>query len=860
MHSKTKLFGLVALGCLFSWCQPAYSALDKNKAEVEALQWANLQIPAHAPVITEVRKKSLFNEGWLFQLGDNPKFREISFQDDEWRQLHLPHDWSIESAYNPKFEAGKNNGFFNEGIAWYRKHFKLGKEQQNKQLVIQFDGVFANAEVYLNGHYLGRRPNGYSTFRFDLTDKLKFDPSATNVLAVRVDNSHPGATRWYNGSGIYRNVYLLETNYVHFRHDTGVHITMPVVEKEQASIDVKYNVLGSYFSDKEIKQYKRNRWDRSKTKFNIPLKNHVCILRSTLYDKEGNEVAQTQTQENIRNYTSSYSAQQAITVKNPVRWSDKNPYLYYLKSELIYEGKVLDDVVTTVGIRKLEFRPNEGLFVNGKETYLKGVCLHHAAGALGAAVPMKVRYLRLLKLKEMGCNAIRTSHNPYSPDFFALCDAMGIYVMDEAFDEWQRGWNWNYTENPTGKAMAGYDMIFDQWWKTDLQDQIRRDRNHPSVVMYSVGNEIPQWRVLGNTEAVDILNELLETCKSLDPTRSVAIGNNEPKGTSLNGVNDALDVLGFNYIERDFGDSIMYGKIHEKYPNKLCFGSETKHLICYWNAIKNNPYVFGQFIWTGFDYLGETAEVGRRGARYGLMDLTLQPKETWAQMKACWREDPQISIVTSLKPHDAVVGASTIGQAGEKLYQKLDRRFGWNWAQGQQTYVIIYNNCDYVKLYLDGHFIGQADTNKKGYFSEFKLPFSPGHLQAVGYINHKPVCHDDVTTTGDKVTAIQAKAVWNTISSTKRDQDIIEISLVDKKGRTVFAADNAVTVTVSGGARLIALDSGDLYYEGYYTTNTRKAYRGKLLLTIESTLTDAPVKIKLSSKGLPDKIIEIPVK
>lgn len=855
MHT-IKTLGLSALLC---FCGVSAVQAGKKVQEKEAVPaWENLQLLKTSPIQTSARSKALFNEGWLFQLGDNPDFRETAFKDASWRKLHLPHDWSIETAYNAKFKAGKFNGYFSEGIGWYRKHFKLSKEQIGKQLVIQFDGVFSNSEVYINGQYLGRRPNGYATFRYDLTNFVK--PGVENVIAVRVDNSHPGATRWYNGSGIYRNVYMLTTNFVHFRHDQGVYVTTPVVEKEQATINVDYRILGSYFNSKEAKQMRRNHWLRDQTRFDHEPKDHACILRSTLYDKEGNQVAQTQSQEIIRNYTTAYGAAQDLVVENPKLWSDKSPYLYYLKSELLYEGKVLDDVVTTVGLRKLEFRSQMGFYVNNENTYLKGVCIHHAAGALGAAVPMKVRYYRMLKLKEMGCNAIRTAHNPYSPDFFALCDAMGFYVMNEAFDEWQRGWQWNFTENNTGKAPNGYNMIFDQWWKTDLRDMMWRDRNHPSVIMWGVGNEIPQWRELDTDNTAKILAELKAECEKHDSTRPVTLGNNEVKGTSLNGVNDQLDVLGFNYIERDYGDSVMYKPVNKQYPNKLCFGSETKHLVCYWNSIRDNKNVFGQFIWTGFDYLGETHEKIRRGARFGLMDLSLQPKETWAQMSACWSEQPKVSIMTSLKPYNAIAGHSTIGEAGERIYENLDRRYAWNWKEGDEAYVIIYNNCDYVKLYKNGRYIGKATTDKDDYYAEFKMPYKAGRLKAVGYRNNKAVCHDMVVSTEGDVAGIDVKAAWDSLDSSQRDQNILEISLVDKKGGTVFAADNKVTVEVSGGARLAALDSGNLYYLGMYNTNTREAHKGKLLLTIESNLKKEPVVITLTSPGLPEKRIEIPVK
>ena len=395
---------------------------------------------------TKIRVTEDFNMGWKFLLGDSPERREINYDDSQWRTLNLPHDWSIEGDYTPDFPAGKNNGFFPEGLGWYRKTFTVAKEDLNKQFVIQFDGVFMNSEVWINGCYLGRRPYGYSTFRYDLTDKLKF--GGENVIAVRVDNSNPGADRWYHGSGIYRNVHLIKTNYVHFRHNGGIYITTPIAEKHTATIKANYEIMGTFFDKNEIKLFKKNRWLREENKWKNAPRKHDCIIRTIIYDHKGKEVARTENNHVIENYETNYKATQTVTFNNPNLWSDKTPYLYTVKSEIEYNGKLLDDAVTEIGIRKIDFVPGAGLFVNGVETKLKGVCLHHEAGSLGAAVPRKVWIYRLSKLKEMGCNALRTSHNPFEPAFYEVCDSMGFYVMDEAFDEWTTGWNVNWTENP----------------------------------------------------------------------------------------------------------------------------------------------------------------------------------------------------------------------------------------------------------------------------------------------------------------------------------------------------------------------------------------------------------------------------
>lgn len=299
---------------------------------------------------TKIRVTEDFNMGWKFLLGDSPERREVNYDDSQWRTLNLPHDWSIEGDYTPDFPAGKNNGFFPEGLGWYRKTFTIAKEDLNKQFVIQFDGVFMNSEVWINGSYLGKRPYGYSTFRYDLTDKLKF--GGENVIAVRVDNSNPGADRWYHGSGIYRNVHLIKTNYVHFRHNGGIYITTPIAEKHTATIKANYEIMGTFFDENEIKLFKKNRWLREENKWKNAPRKHDCIIRTIIYDHDGNEVARTENNHVIENYETNYKATQTVTFNNPNLWSDKTPYLYTVKSEIEYNGKILDDAVTEIGIRK----------------------------------------------------------------------------------------------------------------------------------------------------------------------------------------------------------------------------------------------------------------------------------------------------------------------------------------------------------------------------------------------------------------------------------------------------------------------------------------------------------------------------
>ncbi|MFR9581454.1 MAG: glycoside hydrolase family 2 TIM barrel-domain containing protein, partial [Rikenellaceae bacterium] len=738
---------------------------------------------------TSVRESQNFNSDWKFTLGDAPEYREPSFDDSGWRKLSLPHDWSIESEYTPDFPTGKNNGFFSEGLGWYRKSFTIPTEDKNQQFVIQFDGVFMNSEVWINGRYLGRRPFGYSTFRYDLTDALKFGEA--NTIAVRVDNSNPGADRWYHGSGIYRDVHLLKTNYVHFKHNGGVFVKTPVAEADNAVIDVDYEVLGTFFTTEEIKIFKRNGWIRTESRWKNEPRNHDCIIRSIVYDMDGNEVARTEQNHNIKNYDVDYQASQKVAFDNPKRWSAEDPYLYTLKSEIEYNGKILDDVVTEFGVRKIEYRQGAGLFVNGKETKLYGVCLHHDAGSLGVAVPEKSLLYRLEKLKAMGCNALRTAHNPFSPTFYKLCDRLGFYVMDEAFDEWTTGWGVNWTENPTGKAMNGYNHLYEQWWRTDLADMIKRDRNHPSVIMYGIGNEIPDYRHLYS--AGEKAKEMVKLCHKLDPTRYATTGDNGAKRSIRHGVTQHLDIIGVNYVERDYGKDILFDGLIEEFPDKLTFGSEVSKELFYFLAVRDKPHVIGSFIWTGVDYLGETKDVNRRGWNTSLLDLTLNKRSDGALYEVCWSNEPKSFITSSKLSASAPPQKEVFSEAGEQIVTETEKLFTWNRQKGEKIFVVVYSNCEEIELKINGKSLGKKAVGLNTYYAEFETTFKHGKVEAIGYNKGKKVSYDKLVSTG-VATKVTAKPVWSTLKKDGQDIAIIEVDITDKDGLTVPEACNNVKV------------------------------------------------------------------
>ncbi|MFR9503974.1 MAG: glycoside hydrolase family 2 TIM barrel-domain containing protein [Rikenellaceae bacterium] len=801
---------------------------------------------------TTVRVEENFNSDWKFILGDSPEYREPSFNDSSWRELSLPHDWSIEGEYTPDFPTGKNNGFFPEGLGWYRKSFTISKDDKNKQFVIQFDGVFMNSEVWINGRYLGRRPFGYSTFQYDLTESLKFGEE--NIIAVRVDNSNPGADRWYHGSGIYRDVHLFKTNYVHFKHNGGIFVKTPVAEATKAVVDVDYEIFGTFFTDAEIPLYKNNGWVRTENRWKNDPKDHLCIIRSIVYDNQGNEVGRCEQEHNIKNYDVDYTASQKVTFDNPNRWSAESPYLYTLKSEIEYDGKILDDVVTRFGVRKIEYLQGTGMLVNGEEVKLYGVCLHHDAGSLGAAVPEKSLQYRLEKLKEMGCNALRTAHNPFSPTFYALCDSLGFYVMDEAFDEWTSGWGVNWTENPKGKAMNGYNHLYEQWWRTDLGDMIKRDRNHPSVIIYGIGNEIPDYRHLDS--AGEKAEQMVALCHELDPTRYVSTGDNGVKRSMTHGVTEHLDIIGVNYIERDYGQDVLFDGLQEVYPDRLTFGSEVSKELFYFLAVRDKPHVIGSFIWTGIDYLGETKDVNRRGWNTALLDLTLNKRADGALFEVCWSEEPKTFITTSDVSASAPPTKETFSEAGEQIVISGEKLFTWNRTEGEKVYIIVYSNCEEVEVKVNGKSLGRKAVDRDTYYAEFETIHKRGKVEAIGYNNSKKVSFDKLQSTGTQ-TKIAANSVWGELKRDGHDVAIIEVDITDKAGLTVPEATNIIKVEIEGGAKLLGIDSPNLFYKGLFTASERDAMNGKLMVTVQSTGEDIPTKVTLSSDGLESYTIEL---
>ena len=770
---------------------------------------------------TGSRQTIPFDTGWHFQLGDVSAARLPDFNDAGWRTLDLPHDWSIEAPINPPPDGEKSGGFFSHGIAWYRKSFDVDTAAGQK-VVIEFDGVYMNSEVWINGHFLGRRPYGFVGFDYDLTEFLNTN-GTSNLLAMRVDDSAEPALRWYAGSGIYRHVRLLVTSYTHFRLDGGIVITTPEVSRSSALVVANYVIDAHFFTNAEREAWLTNVWKPQ------PVTNEV-VLRSCVEDLDGKAVAGTESKLLLENMHPGQRAAQRIKLSKPRLWSDRTPELYQLRSTLLRDGHRLDETVTTFGIRQLKFDSNRGLLVNGQPIKLKGVCLHQDAGSFGNAVPLAVWAWRLAELKEMGCNAIRTSHHPFAPEFYDLCDRLGFYVFDEAFDEWTLDWPYNFTENSRGKSAYGYHLYFQQWHDSDLRAMLRRDRNHPSVILWSIGNEIPNQK---DRNGAKIARELVATCHDEDPTRPVTSACDQSAAATRNGFMDALDIAGYNYIGRLYGTN-TYAPERKRFPHRLCLGTETTHAREYWLGVRDHDYVIGDFIWTGMDYLGEAHAWPERGSHSGFLDLAGGKKPEFYQRAAYWRDDPVLQLVV------------LTGDKATSEWQPAPAFIKWNWPAGASVTVRAVANCDAVELFLNGHSLGRQAVSPDVYSCDWHVSYEPGILSAIGYKGSRQVAVQELRTVGPAA-RLQINPLAVPIVS---DLALYEIIVMDAAGRAISEASPLVSLQVEGAGRLIGLDTGDLGYGGCFKSDTRNAYHGRLLATVQRTSATGEIRLTASAPAL----------
>ncbi len=780
-----------------------------------------------APALREIIP---FDFGWRFHLGDEAAAKTPAFDDSSWRTLDVPHDWSVEGPFTPPPDGEKETGFFQHGIGWYRKSFTLPPGTAGRKVIVEFDGVYMNSEVWINGELLGRRPYGFIGFRYDLTDSLKTDGTA-NVLSVRVDDSAEPALRWYAGAGIYRHVRLIVTGYTHFHLDGGLRVSTPQISPEQAVVECDAIIDAHFFTEEERQTWLKDAWQVK------PVKREL-VLRSTVLAPDGTEVTGTESKVTLVSQQAVQHATQWLTVPKPRLWSEHTPVLYQLRCTLSLDGRTLDETSTPFGIRQLTFDPDRGLLVNGQPTKLKGICVHQDAGSFGNAVPLAVWAWRLAQLKEMGCNAIRPSHHPFAPEFYDLCDRLGLYVFDEAFDEWNRDWTHNPTENPRGKARYGYHLYFDQWYEADLRAMLRRDRNHPSVVFYSIGNEIPNQF---DDDGWKMAKRLVAICHEEDPTRLATSACDQSFVSSRNGFMDQLDIMGYNYIDRIYKER-TYAPERERFPRRLMFGTETSNQVHNWLGVRDHDYVIGEFIWTGIDYLGESHAFPRRGSGSGFLDIAGGKKSEFFRRAAYWRDDPVVQLVV------------LTGEKPDRPTRPEPALLKWNWTAGAQLTVRAVTNCDEVELFLNDHSLGRHPVSHDLYASDWSVPFAPGVLSSVAYRGGQKVAASELRTAGAAV-RVQLTPLTVPIAS---DVALFEITLVDATGLTVTDANAAVTVKVDGAGRLIGLDSGDLDYSGIFKTDTRNSYHGRLLATVQRTSAMGAAHLSVTAAGLPAATAALP--
>jgi beta-galactosidase len=769
---------------------------------------------AHAQT---VRKTEDFDAGWKFYLGDEPQAKEPAFNDAKWRKLDLPHDWSIEGTFDEKAPAGQAAAGLPTGIGWYRKTFTVPKSSKGKNVFIDFDGIYRNSEVWINGHYLGKRPNGYISFRYNLTEHLKY--GGQNIIAVKVDNSEQPNSRWYSGSGIYRNVWLVTANKTYLPQ-WGTLVTTPKVSKDAAEINVRAVV------------HKVN--------------NQKLNLKVSLLDATGKVIA---TKTSAVNDT---IANQTISVSKPKLWSVAHPYLYQVKVQVIAGAQVLDDETINIGIRAFNFDAAKGFSLNGELMKIKGVCLHHDEGALGSAVHTRAIERQLQILKNMGCNAIRTAHNPPAPELLDLCDRMGFLVMDEAFDMWKKK-----------KNKQDYYKDFDKWHVQDLQDQVLRDRNHPSVFVWSIGNEI---REQFDSTGISIGRELVGIVKKLDNTRPVtcALSDADPKKNFIY-QSGALDLVGLNYHTETYAD------FPKNYPGQKFIGTEQMSALAtrghydmpsdsisrwpkdgktplkdgnadltvsaydnvsaYWGStheetwkiIKKYDYLSGLFVWSGFDFLGEPVPYlwPARSSYYGIVDLAGFPKDAYYMYQSEWTNKP----VLHLFPH-------------------------WNGQPGKTVDVwAYYNNADEVELYLNGKSLGIKKKIGDELHVMWRLKYEPGMLKAVSRKNGKTVLTKQVVTAGQPY-QIKLIADRSKIKARGKDLSYITVSVVDKQGNPCPMADNLIKFEVSGAGELKGVDNGCQTNLEPFTAQQIKLFNGLALGIIQSSKRPGVIAVKVTSNNL----------
>ena len=782
-----------------------------------SILFLSVTFSASAAVSTDspqsARSTTSFDQDWRFLKSDAPEAKNLNFDDAAWRKLNVPHDWSIEGPFAETNPTGGAGAFLPSGIGWYRKHFTLPSDFSQRKVFIEFDGVMANSDVWINGHHLGKRPFGYISFRYELTDHVNFGDKE-NVISVRADNSAQPASRWYTGAGIYRHVRLIAADPVYV-DKWSTFVTTPKVSADEAVVNLKTTIVNQSDSPR------------------------IVSVQFTIEAPDQQIVQSGETDPQTIPAGKSVDFHKDITVKNPKIWSLETPVLYRALTKVRADSATIDDDATPFGIREFKFEPATGFWLNGKNFKLKGVCLHHDCGALGAAVPLRAWERRLEALKLIGVNAIRTSHNPVAPEFLDLCDRMGFLVMDEFFD------CWTVKKNP-----FDYHLYFNEWSKIDARDTILRDRNHPSVILYSVGNEIHDTPKADLAKG--ILKGLVDVCHEYDPTRPVTQALFRPNVSHDydNGLADLLDVIGTNYRDAELIAA------YKAKPTRKIIGTESGHDRKIWLTLRDNPPEAGQFLWTGIDYLGESRRWPTVAAGSGLLDLTGTAKPMASERQSWWSEKPMVSIARRL--------ASQRITAADPGFEPLNRRptqsMDWtpaNTSPHEET-VEVYSNCDTVELFLNDKSLGSKTINADSAPRAWKVDFEPGVIRAEGKNKDQIVAKHELQTAG-KPAKITLAADRGKLSSDWDDVSYITAFVTDEKGTPIPDANDLVTFKVDGPGEIVGVENGDRTSSEPFLASQRHAYLGRCVAIVKAKADPGRITITASAKGFSESSVSIDV-
>jgi beta-galactosidase len=761
-------------------------------------------IALHAQAPADGRQIQSFDKAWLFYKGDATGADKTTFTDAQWQKVDVPHDWSILGNYDHNNPTGRGGGYLPSGIGWYRKHFEVDAASAKKQVTIEFDGVMANSDVWINGYHLGKRPYGYSSFVYDLTGHLNYGKGKTNILSVRADNSVQPASRYYTGSGIYRHVRLVTTGQIHI-DNWGVFVSTPKAGADKATVNVKTTVINQSRDSKNV----------------IVLTTISSFAKGPVTDfKDGTKTVQAAAGK-------SATISVDLIVNKPELWSTDKPVLYKAVSTIVVDGKTVDTKVTTFGIRTAEFTADQGFVLNGKKLMIKGVCLHHDGGAVGAAVPMRVWERRLQSLKNIGVNGIRTSHNPVAPEFLDLCDRLGFVVMDENLDTWEAN---------KVRGEGGYNKFFKEWGMIDTRDMVMRDRNHPSIVIYSVGNEIHDG--LNDSTGFKKYRDLQNTIHENDNTRPVTMALFRPGISKVytNGFAKMMDVVGQNYRENELVAA------HDANPNWKVIGTENGHTLTAWLSLRDHAFVSGQFLWTGVDYLGE-ADWPNVVNGQGVFDRTGGTRPLTLQRESWWSDKPVVHIA---RRQENAGGGPVVADWTPADFDTYD-----------DARVSVYSNCDEVELFLNGKSLGSKPKPKDDSPRDWNVTFEKGTIKAVGKNNGKEVVNEELKTAGEPAKILltvdrpKLQADWEDVA-------YVTATVVDAKGVPCPMADKIVNFTITGAGVITATDNADLSNQESYTIPVRHTYKGKCIAIIKGSAA-GKATIKATSQGLGDGSVTIEV-